>query len=133
MTEQLIGKHGAACVWGNEEMTHVPRQPTSISTIVRYQSCSVVYRPSEAESAMPLFDFHCQSCDKTSELLIRGSQSNDVAKCPHCGSTQMDKLLSIPAAPGQSKGIIQRARAQANKEGHFSNFSAGERSKILKT
>jgi len=78
---------------------------------------------------MPLFDFHCQSCDKTSELLVR---SSDTAACPHCGSTQMEKLLSMPAAPGQTKGIIQRARQQANKEGHFSNFSAKERKSILK-
>lgn len=78
---------------------------------------------------MPLFDFHCQVCDKTSELLMR---SSDTATCPHCASTQMEKLVSIPAAPGQSKAIIQNARRQANKEGHFSNFSGAERKKLLK-
>jgi putative FmdB family regulatory protein len=78
---------------------------------------------------MPLFDFHCQNCDKTSELLLRAS---DTAACPHCGSNALEKLLAMPAAPGKSKAIIASARAAANKEGHFSNFSAGERKKILK-
>ena len=79
---------------------------------------------------MPLFDFHCQSCDRTSELLVRHS---DTPSCPHCGSLQLDKLLSVPAAPGQTQAVIQNARHQANKEGHFSNFSTNERKKLLKT
>lgn len=79
---------------------------------------------------MPLYDFHCRVCDKTSELLVR---SSDSPSCPHCGSSEVDKLVSMPAEPGKSKGIIQRARAQAAKEGHMSNFSANERKKLLKT
>jgi len=79
---------------------------------------------------MPLFDFLCEDCGTTSELLVR---ANALPSCPKCGGAQMTKLLSIPAAPGKSKGIISRARAAANKEGHFSNFSASERQKILKS
>jgi putative FmdB family regulatory protein len=78
---------------------------------------------------MPLFDFHCQLCDKTSELLVRGT---DRPSCPHCGSTQIEKLLSLPAAPGQTKAIISSARRAAAKEGHFSNYSAKERKSLLK-
>lgn len=79
---------------------------------------------------MPLYDFHCRDCDKTTELLVRTS---DTPTCPACGSSQMEKLLSLPSPPGKSKDIIRRARAAAAKEGHFSNFSAGERKKILST
>lgn len=79
---------------------------------------------------MPLFDFHCQECDAVSELLIR---NGDASICPKCGSTRMEKLLAVPAAPGKSKAIIASARAAANKEGHFSNFSASERKKLLST
>jgi putative FmdB family regulatory protein len=79
---------------------------------------------------MPLFDFRCRVCDKTSELLMRG----DVEPvCPHCGSTAMTKLLPTIAPAPRSPGIIQRARRQANREGHFSNYSAAERKQILKS
>ncbi|HSD39639.1 MAG TPA: zinc ribbon domain-containing protein [Rhodocyclaceae bacterium] len=73
---------------------------------------------------MPLFDFHCRVCDKTSELLIR---SDAVASCPYCGSAEMEKQLSVIAPANKSNAIINGARRQANKEGHFSNYSSSER------
>ena len=78
---------------------------------------------------MPLFDFHCRVCDKTSELLIRG---DTVASCPHCGGTQMEKLLSAIAPANKSNAVISSARRQANKEGHFSNYSSSERKGVPK-
>jgi len=75
---------------------------------------------------MPLFDFHCTRCDKTFELLIKASS---VPVCPECGGS-MEKQLSRPAAPGQTAGILASARAQASKEGHFSNYKPSERPKI---
>jgi putative FmdB family regulatory protein len=68
---------------------------------------------------MPLFDFHCSQCDKTVELLIRGSNP---AVCPSCGNTEMQKLVSRPATPGSSAELVKSARAQARREGHFSNY-----------
>ncbi len=74
---------------------------------------------------MPLFDFHCSSCDKTFELLIKASST---PACPECGGT-VEKLVSCPVAPGQSAGIIASARSRAAREGHFSNFKPSERPK----
>lgn len=68
---------------------------------------------------MPLFDFHCSQCDKTFELLIRGEAP---AACPSCGSTALAKLVSKPAAPGNSRELVKAGRAQAKREGHFSNY-----------
>lgn len=79
---------------------------------------------------MPLFDFHCRVCDKTSELLVR---SSDTPRCPHCGATTLDKLVAAPMEPGKSKAIIARARAQASREGHFSNYSASERKRVSRS
>jgi putative FmdB family regulatory protein len=73
---------------------------------------------------MPLYDYRCTTCGKTSELLVRTST---VPTCPSCGSNQLEKQVSAPVAPGQSAGIIARARSQAAKEGHFSNYKASER------
>ncbi|MBC2696019.1 MAG: zinc ribbon domain-containing protein [Desulfobacteraceae bacterium] len=41
---------------------------------------------------MPLFDFLCLDCGKSSELLITGSE--DQPKCHSCGSSNLKKLLA---------------------------------------
>ena len=78
---------------------------------------------------MPIYDYRCKSCDQRFELLVRGSA---VPQCPHCGSTDLDKCVTAPAAPGRSKTAIASARRQANREGHFSHYSAAERRRIGK-
>lgn len=69
---------------------------------------------------MPLYDFHCTSCDKTFELLMR---SGDEPACSHCSSKAVNRMISRPSPPGKAKGIAAAARAQAAREGHMSNFS----------
>ena len=73
---------------------------------------------------MPLYGFHCKQCDKDSELLVG---FDDKPRCPSCGSRRMERLVCRPAAPGKSQGMIKSARAQAAREGHFSNYSRKER------
>lgn len=73
---------------------------------------------------MPLYDFHCQQCARTSELLISGSTQ---PVCPECGSTALDRLLSAPVPTGRTQSLLQNARAQAAREGHFSHYSGAER------
>ena len=73
---------------------------------------------------MPLFDFHCSSCDKTFEVLVR---SDTVPTCPQCGSTALDKCVSKPSEPGKSQGLIAAGRAAAAREGHFSHYCSTER------
>jgi putative FmdB family regulatory protein len=45
---------------------------------------------------MPLYEYQCEPCDHMFESLIRGA--GDVARCPRCGSVEVAKLLSVPAA-----------------------------------
>ncbi|MDO8891978.1 MAG: zinc ribbon domain-containing protein [Sulfurimicrobium sp.] len=73
---------------------------------------------------MPIYDYRCKDCDKTFEFLLR---SSSIPSCPACGSRQLEKLLSRPAAPGQTPGLVSQARSQAAREGHFSNYKASER------
>ncbi len=73
---------------------------------------------------MPIYDFHCTKCEHPFEALVRAT---DTPVCPECGSGQVKKLLSRPAAPGKSKDVIASARRQAAREGHFSNYAASER------
>jgi putative FmdB family regulatory protein len=51
---------------------------------------------------MPLYEYHCEPCDHTFETLIRGT--SDLARCPHCGSVEVDKLLSVPATAHTGHG-----------------------------
>ncbi len=45
---------------------------------------------------MPLYEYQCTQCNDVVEVLVRGSEK---PACPQCGSQQLDKQLSVPAAP----------------------------------
>jgi putative FmdB family regulatory protein len=46
---------------------------------------------------MPIYEFHCEKCEKDSELLVRSSSWKGT-KCPHCGSARLSKRLSVFAS-----------------------------------
>lgn len=75
---------------------------------------------------MPIYDFRCSACEADFELLVLGST---LPACPECGSTKVDKLVSLPAPRAKTAGIVAGARAQAAREGHFSNYAPPERPK----
>jgi putative FmdB family regulatory protein len=50
-------------------------------------------------SHMPIYEFHCEKCGRDSEILVRSSNW-DGTKCPHCGSSELDKKFSTFAAAG---------------------------------
>ncbi len=73
---------------------------------------------------MPLYYFSCPSCGAIQELLVAYDAKPICSACP---GQELQRLLSCPAPEGKSAGIIRSGRAQAAKEGHFSNFSRAER------
>jgi len=73
---------------------------------------------------MPIYDFRCADCDKSFELLVRSSA---LPPCPACGGEHLEKQVSCPAPQGQTAGMVARARSQAAREGHFSNYKPSER------
>ena len=76
---------------------------------------------------MPIYDYQCKQCDDQFELLVYKST---VPTCPKCGSESLQKLISLTAPQSKTRKFVAKARAQANKEGHFSNYSASERKGI---
>jgi len=78
---------------------------------------------------MPLYDYRCDSCARTFELLVR---SATVPTCPHCGSTALARAVSRIAPAGKIEAIRMSNRRAADAQGHFSNLSPGERAKLLK-
>lgn len=73
---------------------------------------------------MPLYTFHCPDCDKTFERLISTSET---PVCPACDGTRSERMISRIAPDQKLKAVAKAWRAQATKEGHTSNFNAGER------
>ena len=51
---------------------------------------------------MPIYEFHCEKCGKDSEVLVRSSKWTGT-KCPHCGSSKLDKKFSTFAAAGAAE------------------------------
>ena len=76
---------------------------------------------------MPIHDFRCSACGVTFELLVRGS--TDPA-CTACGSTALERLVSLTAPQGTSQALITAGRRAAAREGHFSHYSKAERAKV---
>ena len=52
---------------------------------------------------MPIYEFHCDDCDRDSEVLVRSSEWRGT-KCPHCGSVKLAKKLSVFASSGGEGG-----------------------------
>lgn len=44
---------------------------------------------------MPIFEFHCDNCDKTFEKLVFGGDPE--VECPNCGQKSVKKLMSACA------------------------------------
>ncbi len=55
---------------------------------------------------MPIYEFHCEACSTDSEILVRSTEWKGT-RCPKCGSTRLEKKLSVFAsstAGGESGG-----------------------------
>lgn len=46
---------------------------------------------------MPIYEFHCEKCGKDNEILVRSIDWKGT-KCPQCGSTKLEKKLSVFAS-----------------------------------
>jgi putative FmdB family regulatory protein len=52
---------------------------------------------------MPIYEFHCEKCGRDSEILVRSSDWSGT-KCPHCGSSRLDKKFSTFASANAGQG-----------------------------
>ena len=46
---------------------------------------------------MPIYEYKCLDCGEVSEIFLRNSNS-EIAKCPFCGSGNLERLLSASYA-----------------------------------
>ncbi|MDQ2103774.1 FmdB family zinc ribbon protein [Azospirillum isscasi] len=76
---------------------------------------------------MPLYSYHCTACNHDFEALVR---SSDTPVCASCGSAALEKLVARIAPDTKADKFLKTARRAAASEGHFSNYSKAERSRI---
>jgi putative FmdB family regulatory protein len=43
---------------------------------------------------MPIYDYRCQDCRRRVSLLFRTYAAADGATCPHCGSSELSRLVT---------------------------------------
>ncbi|MBN2547351.1 MAG: zinc ribbon domain-containing protein [Spirochaetes bacterium] len=43
---------------------------------------------------MPIYEYRCKKCNYSFELLRSINSSNDDLKCPECGASDPDRLIS---------------------------------------
>lgn len=54
---------------------------------------------------MPIYEYRCRVCGETSEYLLGVGADEDIF-CKKCGSTKMERILSVPTFMGR---ISERA------------------------
>ncbi|HIG27546.1 MAG TPA: zinc ribbon domain-containing protein [Verrucomicrobiales bacterium] len=52
---------------------------------------------------MPIYEFNCNDCHRESEVLVASTRWQGT-QCPHCGSTEIQKKLSVFATHGGDGG-----------------------------
>lgn len=65
---------------------------------------------------MPIYEFHCDDCQKDSEVLVRTMHWQGT-ECPHCGGTNLEKKLSVFAASGGGDGASDVPMCTGNPSG----------------
>ena len=61
---------------------------------------------------MPIYEYHCRTCDNQFEVLTRMIEEREILNCPRCGGQEVDKIMStvsIVRPPSQ----IHRDRMEA--------------------
>ena len=54
---------------------------------------------------MPIYEYRCDDCGKTCEILIKNRSKESEVVCPDCQSSQLTKLISSPGAVMTKGGI----------------------------
>jgi putative FmdB family regulatory protein len=47
---------------------------------------------------MPIYEYRCGNCGKLSEILQKSFKREEPVVCPHCGSKEMQRMISPPGS-----------------------------------
>jgi len=48
---------------------------------------------------MPLYEYRCTACGTLNEVLSKVGDSGDTLTCKQCGSTALEKMMSVSTIP----------------------------------
>lgn len=68
---------------------------------------------------MPIYEFHCDACDKDFEQMTTMSARDQKIACPSCGSKKTGRKLSVVAVGNGGKS------PQGNAGGHVHSSMCG--------
>lgn len=56
---------------------------------------------------MPIYEYHCKACQRDFEALVWSSNDEASLSCTHCGSKELERILSLfaTACSSSSKGL----------------------------
>jgi putative FmdB family regulatory protein len=64
---------------------------------------------------VPIYEYECRHCGQQFEFLVR--PGGDEPACPKCQSTELERLLSIPAVKSESThGLAMKAAKKRDKK-----------------
>ena len=63
---------------------------------------------------MPIYEFLCRDCRKRSSILVLNLRNLAPASCRHCGSSNVERLLSRFAAPKSEEARLQSLADSSN-------------------
>ena len=71
---------------------------------------------------MPIFEYSCKSCGREFETLVR---PDTTPACPDCASTELERLLSLPAVHSSgTHALALKAAAKRDKKQGAENARA---------
>lgn len=73
---------------------------------------------------MPIFEYHCKSCEHDFELLVL---KGTMLACPKCQSEDLERLLSIPAVKSDSTHALAMKAAKKRDSKQASEMNRAQR------
>jgi putative FmdB family regulatory protein len=71
---------------------------------------------------MPLYEYRCNQCEETFEMMLRFSEADRIPVCPHCKSPNTQRKLSMIASTrsGSSDSFVSSSSSSCGSSGGFS-------------
>jgi len=58
---------------------------------------------------MPIYEYRCEECGKTFEVLTKVSNKDDEKECPDCGSNKVKRVFSVFGVGGSDGNSTPQA------------------------
>ena len=67
---------------------------------------------------MPIYEYRCESCGRASSVFVRSARTEVNARCEHCGSAEMKRLVSRVGRVKSTQDVLQEYGTPSAGEGY---------------